>query len=268
MSASQAGAAAAQATGSRRWRLVGLGVIMSFLSILILLVRIGNPGRGLFVDIVGIVTTLFFVPLTVFLLYAAVRLGRRQAHSANASHARSEIAMPVFDRNRQSAVTAWSLSATVEEGEEGWRVSWFGDGKTQPPEFEGAGLTEVTDLAATAALAMYAVGPRPLGAMLGFAISPLKVGKKGVLYDVSGGPGHFKARDMQGSHQEVESRRLGATSRGGTSECRGGHSDVALGPPVRRAANGVARAVVPSKPQKIRMRRLRILARTRLGVLG
>jgi hypothetical protein len=111
--------------------------------------------------------------------------------------------MPLFGRNRQSSVDEWSLSATVEEDEEGWHVSWFGDGKTQPPEFEGAGLTEVTDLAATAALALYAVGPKPPGALLGFAIYPRKAGKKGVLYDVSGGPGGFKARDMQGSHQEV-----------------------------------------------------------------
>jgi hypothetical protein len=34
--------------------------------------------------------------------------------------------MPMFGRNRQSAGNAWSLSATVEEGEDGWRVTWFG----------------------------------------------------------------------------------------------------------------------------------------------
>jgi hypothetical protein len=66
----------------------------------------------------------------------------------------------------------------------------------------------VTDLAATAALAMYAVGLRPPGAVLAFAIYPRKAGKKGVLYDVSGGPGQFKACDMQGSHPEVEAADL------------------------------------------------------------
>lgn len=118
--------------------------------------------------------------------------------------------MPLFSRNRPPDTGAWSLSAYVEEEEEeeGWRVTWFGETKTEPPELEAASLTEVTDIAATAALAMYSLGPKPPGAVLGFAIYPRKAGKKGVLYDVSGGPGQFKARDMQGSHQEVEAADL------------------------------------------------------------
>ncbi len=61
----------------RRWRLVGLGAIMSAGSVFILLPGINNPREGLLLDISGAVTTLFFVPLTLFLLYGAIRLRGR-----------------------------------------------------------------------------------------------------------------------------------------------------------------------------------------------
>jgi hypothetical protein len=185
---------------------------MSALSVLMLLVGITNlHNGGLPFAIIGGACTLFFGGLAVFLLYAAVRLGRRdrrRLHGQAPGSRPEEVAMPLFGRNRQSPMEAWSLTANVEEGTDGWRVTWFGDGKTQPPEFEEAGLTKVTDLAARAALALYAVGPRPPGTVLGFAIYPRTAGKKGAMYDVSGGPGRFRARDMQGSQQEVEAADL------------------------------------------------------------
>lgn len=116
--------------------------------------------------------------------------------------------MPVFGRNRQPPADAWSLSADVEEEEACWRVTWFGNRRNEPPDFQAASLTEVTDLAATAALARYVAGPQPPGAVLGFAIYPRKSGKTGVLYDVSGRPGQFEARDVQASARQVQAASL------------------------------------------------------------
>ncbi len=115
--------------------------------------------------------------------------------------------MPLFGRNRQSAEDA-SLSANVEENDDGWRVTWFGNAGPEPVPFEAAGLTEVTDMATAAALAVYAGSAKPPSAVLAFAIYPLKPSLKGVLYDVSGGPGSFVARAMQGSHEAVEAATL------------------------------------------------------------
>ena len=61
----------------QRWRLVGLGLVMSAASVFIFLLGINNPHDGLLFEIAGAITTLFFVPLTLFLFYGAIRLGRR-----------------------------------------------------------------------------------------------------------------------------------------------------------------------------------------------
>jgi hypothetical protein len=117
--------------------------------------------------------------------------------------------MPLFGRKRASLEQEWCLSADVEEDEEGgWRVTWFGDSKGLPRQSEGATLTEATDTAATAALAVYSLGPQPPGAVLGFAIYPRTSGKNGALYDVSGCPGQFAAREMAGSDREVQAASL------------------------------------------------------------
>lgn len=64
-------------SSAQRWRLVGLGVLMSAGSVFILLIGINNPRNGLLVEIAGAITTVFFVPLTLFLCYGAIRLRRR-----------------------------------------------------------------------------------------------------------------------------------------------------------------------------------------------
>jgi hypothetical protein len=112
--------------------------------------------------------------------------------------------MPLFGRNRQPVADDPNLGGFVEEGDDGWRVSWDEGGGNNPPELQAASLTEVTDLATAAALAR----PRPSGGVLAFAIYPRKSGKKGVLYDVTSSPGQFTARDMQGSHREVGAANL------------------------------------------------------------
>ncbi len=115
--------------------------------------------------------------------------------------------MPLFGRNRQSVAEA-SLSANVEEEDDGWRVTWFGNAGPEPAPFQAAGLTEVTDMATAAALALYATRAKSPGAVLAFAIYPLEPSIKGVLYDVSGGPGSFIARAMQGSREPLEAATL------------------------------------------------------------
>jgi hypothetical protein len=64
-------------SGGQRWRLVGLGVLMSAGSVFVLLLGIKDPHDGLILEIAGAITTLFVVPLTLFLFYGAIRLGRR-----------------------------------------------------------------------------------------------------------------------------------------------------------------------------------------------
>lgn len=116
--------------------------------------------------------------------------------------------MPLFGRSRPSPEQQWSLSADVEEQKEGWRVTWFGDCKGLPRQFEGASLTEVTDVAATAALAAYSVNPVPSGGVLGFAIYPRTSSKTGATYDVSGRAGQFVARELGGADGEVTAASL------------------------------------------------------------
>lgn len=63
-------------TRRQQWRLVGMGAIMSAVSVLILLAGIGAGGtEGLLVLLVGAVGTLFFVPSTAYLLRQAARRG-------------------------------------------------------------------------------------------------------------------------------------------------------------------------------------------------
>jgi hypothetical protein len=56
---------------------VGLGVLMSAASVFILLLGINDPGNGVLLDIAGAFTTLVTVPLTIFLIYGALRLRSR-----------------------------------------------------------------------------------------------------------------------------------------------------------------------------------------------
>jgi hypothetical protein len=187
-------------SNGRRWRLVGLGVLMSAGSVFILLLGINDPGNGVLLDIAGAVTTLVFVPLTLFLIYAAVRL--RGADTG------SQSAMPLFRRNSDPDLArTLTCMLTAEDGV--WAISWLSDNtKKEPPEFEAASLTEAADQAATAALALWSTLPLIPGAQLDFAIYPRRHAKIGAIYDISGGPGDFTARQFQGSEREVRASSL------------------------------------------------------------
>jgi hypothetical protein len=62
-------------TRRQQWRLVGMGAIMSAVSVLLLLAGIGGGVRGLLFVVVGALGSLFFVPSTAYLLGQAARRG-------------------------------------------------------------------------------------------------------------------------------------------------------------------------------------------------
>jgi hypothetical protein len=197
-----------------RMGLLRRGVVFSVGSALLLLIGLGGAvtgsgfdGRAVFLVVVGAVGLLFFAPLTIYVVREMSRL--RNARDQSELPAAGTVATPAVSRNGHRAVKTGSIACLVSADEDGWRVSWIGEGSNEPPGFETPGsLTEVTGQAATAALALYEVGPKPPGAELAFAIYPWDYGKNGAIYDVSGGPGMFKAREFQGSEREVEAESL------------------------------------------------------------
>jgi hypothetical protein len=62
-------------TRRQQWKLVGMGAIMSAVSVLLLLAGIGTGAQGLLFLVVGALCGLFFVPSTAYLLGQAARRG-------------------------------------------------------------------------------------------------------------------------------------------------------------------------------------------------
>lgn len=100
------------------------------------------------------------------------------------------------------------ITGTVSRTEDGWLVLWWGDGAT-PGELTAPSLTEATSQASSAVAALYAASQPLPGAVLQFAIYPWDdSGEAALIYDISGGPGRFIARDMQGSERVLEGGAL------------------------------------------------------------
>jgi len=59
----------------QQWRLVGMGAVMSVVSVVLLLAGIGAGTPGLLLLVVGALGALFFVPSTAYLLGQAARRG-------------------------------------------------------------------------------------------------------------------------------------------------------------------------------------------------
>ena len=109
--------------------------------------------------------------------------------------------MRLFGRNRISGSSAGPVTAIVSAEGERWRVTWIAAGKNEPPELEAAGLTD----------ALHDLSGQAPDAELQFAIFPWDYGKRGAIYDISGGAGRFMARDIQGSDtsdKEIEAASL------------------------------------------------------------
>ena len=66
----------------------------------------------------------------------------------------------------------------------------------------------MTELATSGALAECAQGRRAPGAVLTFAIYPRGSGEEGVLYEISGRPGQFKARSVENDARHVQAANL------------------------------------------------------------
>jgi hypothetical protein len=187
-------------SNAQRWRLVGLGVLVSAASVFILLLGINDQGNGVLLEIAGAFTTLVTVPLTLFLLYGAIRLRHPLISEAKP--------MPLFRRKTDPALSRL-LTCLVFAKADIWEGSWMSDNtRKEPPEFEAASLTEAVDQAAAAARELWSTLPPVPGAELDFAIYPWRYGKNGAIYDISGKSGDFTARDIQGSDREVRAASL------------------------------------------------------------
>jgi hypothetical protein len=90
----------------------------------------------------------------------------------------------------------------------GWGVSWVSDGSRQPKSLRAGSLTEAVRQAVEAALACYRSGPPQPGAELQLALFPWLYGRDAPMYDISGGPGQYRARDIQGSDSEITAETL------------------------------------------------------------
>ncbi len=116
--------------------------------------------------------------------------------------------MPLFRRKADPAA-ARMLTCLVFAKAGSWEVSWMSDStRKEPPEFEAASLTEAVDQAAAAAQTLWSTLPPIPGAEVDFAIYPWRYGRNGAIYDITGGPGGFTARDIQGSDREVRAASL------------------------------------------------------------
>lgn len=115
--------------------------------------------------------------------------------------------MPLFRRNAHSMCGL--LTGVVSERRGKWEVFWIAEStRYEPQTFTAAGLTEAADQATTAALAKYVTGSHVPDAELQLAIYPWDYGKNAPMYDISGGPGEFRARDIQGSDREIAAESL------------------------------------------------------------
>jgi hypothetical protein len=181
---------------------------MSAASVFILLLGINDPGNGLLFEIGGALTTLF-VPLTLFLFYGAIRLAPGGLPLPAGIPRQPEVEMALFGRKYRSNDLAGRLTCTLFAENDVWAISWMSDNtKKEPPEWEAASLTEAVDEAATAALALWSNRFLVPGAQLDFAIYPWRYGRNGAIYDISGVPGDFTARDIVGSDREVRAPSL------------------------------------------------------------
>jgi hypothetical protein len=116
--------------------------------------------------------------------------------------------MPLFPRKTYPDL-AGVLTCLLFAEHGVWAINWMSDNtKKEPPEFEAASLTEAVDQAATAALALWSTRPPIPGARLDFAIYPWRYGRNGAIYEISGSPGGFTARDTVGSNREVQAPSL------------------------------------------------------------
>jgi hypothetical protein len=115
--------------------------------------------------------------------------------------------MPLFRRNAHSMCGL--LTGVVSERRGKWETFWIAEStRYEPRPFIAASLTEAADQATTAALAKYVTGSYHPDAELQLTIYPWDYGKNAPMYDISGGPGEFRARDIQGSDREIAAESL------------------------------------------------------------
>jgi hypothetical protein len=91
------------------------------------------------------------------------------------------------------------VTAILAPGGSGWDVSWASDGKT-PRDFSEPSLSGSVERASKEVLALYANHREAAEAELQFAIYPWEGGGEiDVILDISGSPGKYEAKDIQGT---------------------------------------------------------------------
>lgn len=109
-----------------------------------------------------------------------------------------------FGRRLASLVTCIVIR---ERDDEPWTVTWASDGRT-PPDFSDVSLTGATERAANEIALLY-TGKKEAGkAELQFVIYPWPGNPGAVILDISGAPGRFEARDIQGTEISFEAESL------------------------------------------------------------
>jgi hypothetical protein len=99
------------------------------------------------------------------------------------------------------------LTGVVSPDKDGrWAVVFAGDG-LRPDEIHGWTLTDVVDRTSSAVAALYAQHPAVDGAELQLVIYPWEY-DHGPIFDITGHPGAFVARDIQGSDVAVDGATL------------------------------------------------------------
>jgi hypothetical protein len=89
------------------------------------------------------------------------------------------------------------ITGVVSSGVDGWSVTWTGGGPTPAP-LHAESLSAAIGQASATVASLYASYPANPGAELQFAIYPWNY-QDGPIFDISGSPGRFGARDLENS---------------------------------------------------------------------
>jgi hypothetical protein len=107
---------------------------------------------------------------------------------------------------KERGPSALITAAVGHDNGGGWMVTWAGDG-LWPPRVAAATLTETADQTEAAVAALYAEYPPVPDAELQFVFYPWDY-KSGPIFDITGNPGDFTARDTKDGDRSVSGATL------------------------------------------------------------
>jgi hypothetical protein len=98
------------------------------------------------------------------------------------------------------------ITGVVSSRADSWQVIWAGDG-AQPASLRAPSLSDAAEQASAVVAELYASLPPNPAAELQLAIYPWEY-RDGPIFDVSGSPGGFAARDLENSFPAVHGAAL------------------------------------------------------------